>query len=141
MAYWGQLGWWRVWHPRLTGAAVAVWHEGRVLVIRNSYRRALTLPAGGLKRREDHRAAAARELREEVGIDVPAETLRYVGEFLEITRYADDHLHLYELRCPQAPKVCVDGREVVWARFLTPAEALEGGATGVFGSYLRGLAA
>ncbi len=137
IGYRAQLAWWRIRHPSLRGAAVAVWHDGRVLVIRNSYRKSLTFPAGSVGRREDHRSAAARELREEVGITVPPETLEYVGEFLEVTPYADDHLHLYTLRCVDAPSVLVDGREVVHAEFLRPAEAMEQGVVGVYRSYLR----
>jgi 8-oxo-dGTP pyrophosphatase MutT (NUDIX family) len=115
---------------------VAVWHDGRVLVIRNSYRRSLTFPAGGVGCREHHHAAAARELREEVGIAVPLSALEYVGEFLDVTRYADDHVHLYALRCTEPPTVRVDGREVVDAYFLTPAEAMEQGIVGIYRSYL-----
>jgi 8-oxo-dGTP pyrophosphatase MutT (NUDIX family) len=139
IGYTAQLAWWRVRHPSLQGAAVAVWHDGRVLVIRNSYRGRLTFPAGGVAGREHHRAAAARELREEVGIAVPPDTLEYVGEFLEVTEYAEDHIHLYSLHCGQAPSVQVDGREVVHAEFLTPAEAMERDLGGVYRGYLSGV--
>jgi 8-oxo-dGTP pyrophosphatase MutT (NUDIX family) len=59
---------WRLARPRLEGSYVAVWHAGRVLAIRNSYRRRLSLPAGGLARGEKPLDAALRELREEVGL-------------------------------------------------------------------------
>lgn len=61
---------WRLARPRLEGAYVAVWHAGRVLAIRNSYRRRLSLPAGGLARGEVPLDAALRELREEVGLEL-----------------------------------------------------------------------
>ena len=131
LAYRTQLAWWRIRRPRLRGAAVAVWHDGRVLVVRNSYRTSLNLPGGGVGRREDHRDAAARELREEVGIHVAPAALSYVGEFVEITEYAADHVHLYELRCETEPNYQVDGREVVQGHFLTPEEAIARGVVGI----------
>lgn len=123
IAYRLQLAWWRVRRPKLLGAAVAVWHDGRILVIRNSYRERLGLPAGSVRRRESIRAAASRELREEVGIAVDAMGLEYVGEFTEINGYAVDCVHIFELHCDAPPRVCVDGREVVWAEFLAPSAA------------------
>jgi len=109
--------------PVVRGAHVAVWHGERVLLIRNSYRKHYSFPAGGVKRGERPIEAAARELREEVGIAVPPETLRYAGELVEASRYAEDHAHFYELRFDEEPALRIDRREVVWARFLPVDEA------------------
>jgi len=122
-AYRLQLLWWRVRRPRIEGAYVAVWHAGRVLLIRNSYRRSDSLPAGGLQRGETPTAAALRELSEEVGIRARAEQLAYRGEIVT-THYAEDHAHVFELHCEAAPEVRIDRREVVWADFIAPDEAL-----------------
>lgn len=122
--------------PRLHGAAVAVWHQGRVLVLRNSYRRLLSLPAGGLRRGEDPREAARRELREEVGIDVPAAALRPVRVIVWQVAHAEDHVHLFELHLEEAPELRVDGREVVCAEFLPPGEAIARGLAGYVRRYL-----
>ena len=119
VAYQGQLLWWRVRKPRIEGAYVAVWHGGRLLVIQNSYRRALSLPAGGLKRRESPRAAAVRELGEEVGIRAAEEALAYHGKIIDKGAYVEDHAHFFEITLADEPAVTVDGREVVWARFLS----------------------
>lgn len=140
VAYRLQLAWWFVRRPAIVGAYVAVWHEDRLLVIRNSYRQRFSLPAGGLKRRETPRGAAARELREEAGIDVAEERFAYHGEIVHVSSYAEDHAHVFELRCDTPPAFQVDGREVVWAGFLTPAEALERGVVGVVRRYLEQVA-
>ncbi len=124
--------------PRLRGAAVAVWHEGRLLVLRNSYRRLLSLPAGGLRRGEEPREAARRELFEEVGIEVPAAALRYAREIVWRVAHAEDHVHLFELHLEEAPRLRVDGREVVWAEFLAPEEAIARGLTEYVRRYLAG---
>ena len=136
-AYQVQLAWWFVRRPVLQGAYVAVWHGERVLVIQNSYRRRMSFPAGGLARGESMLDAAVRELYEEVGIRAGAHELAYYGEIVNPSGYAEDHAHIFELRRDEPPEVRVDAREVVWARFMTPAEALEGGVVGVVGRYLE----
>jgi 8-oxo-dGTP pyrophosphatase MutT (NUDIX family) len=132
-----QLLYWRVRHPRLEGAYVAVWHGERVLVIRNSYRTRLSLPAGGLERGETPVQAAQRELREEVGIECDASALHYVGEIVDSNGYAEDHAHVFELRCADEPRPRVDGREVVWAGLLRADEALEQGVVSVVRQYFE----
>lgn len=129
--------WWRVRRPRLTGAYVAVWREGRVLCIRNSYRRLLSLPAGGLARGERPIDAAIRELMEEVAIAVDAAELRYVGEIVSHVGHAEDHAHFFELHREEEVSYAVDRREVVRAEFLAPAVALERGVVDVVRQYLE----
>ncbi len=138
VAYRLQLAWWFVRRPVIEGAYVAVWHAGRVLVIRNSYRRRLSFPAGGRKRGETTLDAAVRELAEEAGIAVAPARLVYRGEIVNPTGHAEDHAHVFDLHCDQQPAVRVDGREVVWAAFLDPAEALARGCVGVVRRYLEG---
>ncbi len=137
VAYRLQLAWWFVRRPTIQGAYVAVWHEGRVLVIRNSYRRRDSMPAGGLHRGETPRGAAVRELGEEVGIAASPEQLAYHGEILTESQYAKDHAHFFELHCDEEPPVAVDRREVVWAGFLAPEDALARGVVRSVRIYLE----
>lgn len=132
-----RLLYWHVRRPRLEGAYVAVWHAGRVLMIRNSYRRNLSLPAGGLWRGERPVDAALRELREEVGIESDECALRYVGEIVDSLGYAEDHAHIFELHCGEEPRAAVDGREVVWAGFLHVDEARARGVVSVVRKYFE----
>jgi 8-oxo-dGTP diphosphatase len=136
-AYRVQLAWWFVRRPVIQGAYVAVWHGERVLVIQNSYRKRMSFPAGGLARGESMLDAAVRELHEEVGIRASAQQLAYYGEIVVPSGYAEDHAHLFELRCTEAPQVRVDAREVIWAKFMTPGEALAGGVVSVVRRYLE----
>jgi 8-oxo-dGTP pyrophosphatase MutT (NUDIX family) len=82
------------------------------------------MPAGNLHRGESPLAAAVRELREEVGIAAAPERLRYAREVVHHTDWKEDHSHVFELELDAAPRIAIDGREVVWADFATPDEAL-----------------
>ena len=103
---------------------MAVWHQGRVLLVKNSYRAQLTFPGGYIRPREDRRTAAARELREEVGINVQPKRLVHAYHGTHVFEHRLDTLDIYELEVDSEPNVQVDNREVVRAEFLTPNEAL-----------------
>jgi 8-oxo-dGTP pyrophosphatase MutT (NUDIX family) len=60
-----------------------------------------------------------RELREEVGIDVPVDALAQVNEWTFESDLLTDHVHVFELRLDDEPAIALDHREVVWAAFET----------------------
>ena len=124
VAHWGLRLLWFLRRPETTGALVAVWHHGRVLLVKNSYRSELTLPGGYVRPREDRRTTAARELREEVGIRVQPKRLVHAYHGTHFFEYRKDTLDIYELEVDEEPNVAVDDREVVRAEFHTPGEAL-----------------
>lgn len=123
-AHWGLRLLWFIRRPETTGALVAVWYEGRVLLVKNSYRTQLTLPGGYIRPREDRRTAAARELREEVGINAQPKRLVHAYHGTHVFEHRQDTLDIYELEVDDEPRVQVDDREVVRAEFRTPDEAL-----------------
>jgi 8-oxo-dGTP pyrophosphatase MutT (NUDIX family) len=124
VAHWGLRLLWFIRRPETTGALVAVWYQGRVLLVKNSYRAQLTLPGGYIRPREDRRVAAARELREEVGITVQPKRLVHAYHGTHLFEHRKDTLDIYELEVEDLPQVQVDDREVVRAEFHTPDEAL-----------------
>ncbi|GAB4230054.1 MAG: hypothetical protein Tsb0032_36560 [Kiloniellaceae bacterium] len=95
----------------------AVWHDDRLLVVRHAYWRGLTLPGGHVEGAETPAEAAARELREEVGIDLAADRFRPFGR-LELRR---TRLTLLECRLSAAPPIAIDNREITAAAFMAPA--------------------
>ena len=115
--------WWRLTKPAASGAAVALVCDGRLLVLRHSYAPGLGLPAGGIKRGEDARDAAARELAEEVGIVLPAADLREVFAFAYDAHGRHISNRVFEARPDAAPPFRVDRREIVWADWMRPDEA------------------
>lgn len=100
--------------PKGFGAAVAVLWEGRILVVRLSYRKGLSLPGGRVGKGETPEQAAVRELAEEVGIHAPPEAIRSV--------YASMSGRIFEYDAPAPPRVKIDDREVIEAKFLAPEE-------------------
>lgn len=110
--------------PVITGAIVLVRVGDALLLIKPSYRPWYTVPGGRVDRGETPRVAAARELREEVGLAVAPEALRALGEFVVHHSHIEDHVHAFELRLDAAPELRIDAREVVWAGFR-PERALD----------------
>lgn len=111
--------WWR-WRG-LDGCAIAVWHNGQVLTVRHSYKPGLRLPGGGVKRGEDPRLAAIRELREETNVTVTLEAVTLV--FQHTGRYGQRSV--FEVELGYNPELKVNQREIVAASFSTPDEVME----------------
>ena len=115
---------WRLFHPTTHGALVAVWHAGKVLLVQTSYYPFRSLPGGSVKRHESARAAAVRELYEEIGLRVGLQSLREVDDRVHGWAGKHDHVVIFELELDSPPSVAIDGREVVSADFFSPQGAL-----------------
>ena len=124
VAYRAQLIYWLCRRPTVTGVYVAVWHAGRLLIIQNSYKTYRTIPCGLPRRREQLKDSAARELREEAGIDLDPRDLRFATDFVIYQDCKQDHVHFFEVELADEPPIVVDGREVIWGAFEKPEQAL-----------------
>lgn len=113
LAYCLLLIYWRVRRPETRGAYVAVWFRDELLMIRNSYKNCETFPAGGVARGESTRAAAIRELAEEVGIQAAEPDLVFAGSYVSESEHKRDTCDVFEFRCERRPDVHVDGVEVI----------------------------
>ncbi len=116
--------WWRLRRPHHDGAVVAVWLDGRVLAVQQSYRSNPSWPGGGIHRGEAPRDAARRELREELGLDVRPDDLVFAREMVVDWDFRRDHVRIFELRLRAEPVLRIDNREVVAARFVEPGALL-----------------
>jgi ADP-ribose pyrophosphatase YjhB (NUDIX family) len=114
---------WFVRRPHTSGALAALWHGDTILLVKNSYRRQYTLPGGYVRPGEDPRAAASRELFEEVSLRVPPAHFQHVYHGTKDFEFRHDTLDIYEASVDHVPALDVDNREVVWAGFKTVAEA------------------
>ncbi len=110
------------------GAGVAVWYQDQILVVRHSYRPGWSLPGGQIKKNEEPRSAASRELREEVGIQTAPESLIPV-------RQSRPGKFLFECRLQTRPVLKIDNREIIEARFVDPAAISD--ADDILYPYLR----
>jgi 8-oxo-dGTP diphosphatase len=116
---------WAVRKPNTHGALVAIWHDGKVLLVRQSYLDYYSVPGGYLKRGETGKQAAIRELSEEIGLRVREDQLRLAFDVKQFWQGRDDHVEMFELDVDAPPKIDIDNREVVGAAFYTPQEALK----------------
>ena len=125
VAYRLHLAWNFIFRPECHGVWVAAWSHGQLLLVKNSYRRCITLPGGSIDGGEQPVDAALRELREEVGIEVDAKDLSFWGQYLSLVEYKHDHINLFELELANPPQYTLDNREVSWGSICSPQQALE----------------
>jgi 8-oxo-dGTP pyrophosphatase MutT (NUDIX family) len=112
--------------PSFTVGAICVVEraDGRILIVRHSYRRRWGLPGGLLKRGEDAPDGARREVREEVGLEVE---LR--GEPAVVVAPRPRRVDLV-YRCRPAPGADPDGArpcspEILETRWVQPQDLPE----------------
>lgn len=122
--YWTARVVWFITRPRTSGAVVAVWSGGRVLLARSSYRRQYGFPGGFLKRGEPPAVGASRELFEEMALDIPPSQLTVAWRGVMRFEHRQDTITIFSAAIEPVPPVRADGREVVWAGWKTREEAL-----------------
>jgi 8-oxo-dGTP pyrophosphatase MutT (NUDIX family) len=106
---WSAIGW------RTRGVKVMLFDEaGDLVLVRHSYGRSdlFLLPGGGIRPFERPAAAAAREMREELGCGLA--DLALVSVHVSTTEGRRDTVHLFRARA--AGPVRADGREIAEAR-------------------------
>lgn len=128
---------WRIRRPNTHGALIAVWYEGRLLLVKNSYRRFYTLPGGYVRSGESAAAAAQRELEEEVDLRLPLDRLREVYSRTHEFENRLDKITIVEVEVDEPPALDVDNREVVWASFEPPDAILRRPIVPHLAEYLR----
>lgn len=91
--------------------------DGRVLLIRHTYRRGWHLPGGGVRRSESFEAAARREAREEVGVTL-LDPVDLLGVYFSDEEGKFDHIGVYVARAWNGTPT-VDGKEIAEIAWLS----------------------
>ena len=109
---------------RVKGALVAVWHEGRILLIKKSYRKRWSVPGGMVKKGETWKQAAVRETFEEVGLQIHEKDLMFIAEVTGDLGPCD-RPHLFEVEVDDPVDIEIDKREIKVAEFVEPEKAVK----------------
>jgi len=93
-------GWWAAWGSHNRGAKCILFNDGELLLVRHTYgdRRSWDFPGGFVRRHEDPRTAAARELGEELGVE-PSELFELGSLVVEFGRRSDT-VHYFHAQLP-----------------------------------------
>lgn len=115
---------WSVRQPHKGGILIAIWNQGELLIVKNTYRKQHTLPGGYPRSGETPSQTGARELAEECDVHVGPDELREVYRAEHLFEGRRDDVTIVEVELPVRPNVRVDHREVAYARFARPDEIL-----------------
>ena len=91
--------WHRLLPPKVTLGvrALVIDGDGRICLVRHTYRDGWFLPGGGVKPGESLVEAISRELREETGIALPERPRRVLGVYSSFAEKKSDHVVVYVL--------------------------------------------
>ena len=115
---------WAVRRPETHGALAAIWCRGKILVIQTTYREAVSLPGGYVKRGESPEAAVVREIREEIGVSVEPSRVRHAYHGTKDFEHRKDTLDIFAVDLDERPIVRPNRYELEWARWKDPEEVV-----------------
>ena len=106
------------------GAEAAVLDDaGRLLICRQPKWDGWTFPGGHIEPGEKAAATAARETKEEAGIDIEVLDLLGVHECLDVGHYAHSIVFVFVAKIKPGQEVRPDGTEVTECRWVTMEQA------------------
>lgn len=116
--------WWFLRRPETHGSLVAIWRDGKILLLQTTYRRRYSLPGGYVRFHEDALQAAVRELREETGISLAPTAFRHAWHGTRDFEFRRDTIDIWEVTVDTPADLRANHREIGWMGWKTPDEAL-----------------
>jgi 8-oxo-dGTP pyrophosphatase MutT (NUDIX family) len=108
-------------------ASLAAFHEGRLLLVKPTYREGWLLPGGVVEADESPAEGCVRECREELSLDLPLRGLLLVDYAPDPKTGGGDSLHFWfstdELSAAQVEAIVLPADELGEYRLATPREA------------------
>ena len=102
--------------PALHGVKCVLVDSDRILLVRHTYgRREWDFPGGGLKRNEAPQAAARREIREELGVDI--DDWVAIGDVLARFQRIESTMYCFRAELHD-PEITLDRGELLAARWF-----------------------
>lgn len=110
---------WALFKVTTIGVRVLVEHEGKVLLIKHSYRKGYYFPGGGVKRGEEFSQACIREVFEETGLVI--DKMQLVSVYRNFLESKNNCVLIYRAGSVINPQeLKADGVEIVEAIWVNP---------------------
>jgi 8-oxo-dGTP pyrophosphatase MutT (NUDIX family) len=101
----------------------------RVLLVRHGYRPGWHMPGGGVEKNEAIAETLARELQEEVGIELTKPAPLF-GIYSHFDDFPADHIALFVVRDWRQARIPAPNREILEQRFYAAGELPDGTSSG-----------